>query len=78
MPVADPEGRGLSNPTPQRVVATGVIYSSKVKDINQLMYDDDAAEAEAAAAGDRPAYCGDRYFKSVAGGEKVCAKFDVK
>eukprot|EP00193_Tetraselmis_chui_P021369 CAMPEP_0177781210 /NCGR_PEP_ID=MMETSP0491_2-20121128/17708_1 /TAXON_ID=63592 /ORGANISM="Tetraselmis chuii, Strain PLY429" /LENGTH=314 /DNA_ID=CAMNT_0019301219 /DNA_START=113 /DNA_END=1057 /DNA_ORIENTATION=+ len=66
-------GRGAA--VPRAVTADGIIYSGKVTSVNQLRYDDDAAAAEAAASGDRPAYCGDRYFTSLAGGEKVCAKF---
>lgn len=71
-------GRGASAPSPRVVTTNGVIYSSKVNSISELMYDDDAAAAEAAAAGDRPAYCGDRYFTSLAGGEQICSKFDIK
>jgi len=67
-------GRGAAQP--RKVTANGIIYSSQVRSVDQLLYDDDAAAAEAAAAGNRPAYCGDRYFKSLAGGEKVCAKFE--
>lgn len=68
-----PSGRGASRqPT---ITANGIIYSDKVRSVDQLLYDDEAAASEAAAAGNRPAYCGDRYFKSLAGGEAVCAKF---
>jgi len=71
-------GRGASSPVPRSVTPEGIIYSSKVSNLEQLMYDDEAAAAEAAASGNRPAYCGDRYFKSRAGGEQICSKFDVK
>jgi len=67
-------GRGAA--TPRVVTPNGVIYSDEVADMYELMYDDEAAAAEAAAAGNRPAYCGDRYFKSLAGGETVCSKFE--
>lgn len=38
----------------------GIIYSSQVKDLGDLLTDDEAAEREAAAQGGVPGYCGDR------------------
>jgi predicted MarR family transcription regulator len=42
-------GRSASRPTVRQVTAQGVLFSPKVKDINQLMFDDVAAAEEAAA-----------------------------
>lgn len=39
---------------------TGIIYSSEVRDLGDLLSDDEAAEREAAAQGGVPGYCGDR------------------
>lgn len=68
-------GRGSARKLSQ-VTPTGILYSSKVKDLSDLINDDAAAEAEAAAQGGVPGYCGDRYFKAFAGGESVCDKFE--
>lgn len=129
-------GRGSARKlaTPSQITPTGLIYSSSVKDLGDLLTDDEAAEREAAAQvgwvlgcpagagwmagggqhgvqkaalrgrakggqlestdacgadqypssngvhnyvqGGVPGYCGDRYFKAFAGGERVCDKFE--
>lgn len=70
-------GRGSARKLSQ-ITPTGIIFSPDVKDVNDLINDDEAAEREAAAQGGIPGYCSDRYFKSFAGGEAVCAKFDKR
>lgn len=71
-------GRRPSNQHPAAAAAApapaGIIYSSQVSDLGDLLTDDEAAEREAAAQGGVPGYCGDRYFKAFAGGERVCDK----
>lgn len=52
----------------------GIIYSPEVRDLGDLLSDDEAAEREAEAQGGVPGYCGDRYFKAFAGGERVCER----
>jgi len=47
-----------------------------VRDLGDLLSDDEAAEREAAAQGGVPGYCGDRAFTAFAGGERVCEKFE--
>ena len=47
-PVPRPAGRGSARKLSQ-VTPTGILYSSKVKDLSDLINDDAAAEAEAAA-----------------------------
>lgn len=66
-------GRGASRITPD-----GIIFSDKVSRMQDLSYDDEAAADEAAAQGDVPGYCRDRYFKSVSGGESVCDKLQKR
>lgn len=68
-------GRGSARKLSQ-VTPAGILYSSQVKDLSSLASDDAAAELEAAAQGGRPGYCGDRYFRAFAGGERVCEKFE--
>lgn len=70
-------GRGSARKLAQ-VTPTGILYSSRVKDMADLAADDEAAELEAAAQGGIPGYCGDRYFKAFAGGERVCEKFEKR
>ena len=59
-----------------QVTPAGILYSSEVTDLADLAGDDELAELEAAAQGGRPGYCGDRYFRAFAGGERVCEQFD--
>lgn len=66
-------GRGASRITPD-----GILFSDKVSRVQDLYYDDEAAAEEAAAQGDIPGYCRDRYFKSVSGGENVCDKLQKR
>ncbi|GLC44649.1 hypothetical protein PLESTB_001329500 [Pleodorina starrii] len=67
-------GRGAAR-VPRQVLADGVLYSSRVTDLNQLATDDEAAAAEAEAQGSVPGYCGDRALRAFAGGQ-YCSKFD--
>lgn len=67
------EIRGL-NPPPRQVTPDGIIFSSRVNSLMELVTDDEAAEAEAEAQGGVPGYCRDRYFSAFAGGERVCEK----
>lgn len=60
-------GRGAAR-VPRMTTSTGIVFSSRVTDINQLAYDDDLAAAEAEAAGGVPGYCSDRYYQAAAGG----------
>ena len=66
---------GRQLPIPRLSGQDGVIYSTAVRSLQDLRDDDDAAAAEQAAQGDRPGYCGDRFFKAFAGGDK-CSKFE--
>jgi len=51
-------GRGRTmRRVPMQVTSDGVIFSSKVKSLDELMSDDAAAEAEAEAQGGVPGYC---------------------
>jgi hypothetical protein len=68
-------GRG-AKVTPSQVTPTGIIYSKNVKDLSSLLEDDDAAAAEQMAMKGMPGYCGDRYWKAFAGGERLCEKFE--
>lgn len=68
-------GRGSMRKLAQ-VTPTGILYSSDVKSLEDLINDDEAAQREAEAQGGIPGYCGDRYFKAFAGGERVCEKFE--
>lgn len=61
-------------PRPREIRTDGIIFSDKVRSMQQLLNDDEAAEAEAAAMNGVPGYCADRYFKAVAGGS-LCDKF---
>jgi hypothetical protein len=68
-------GRGAAV-TPSQVTPAGIIYSKSVKDLSSLLEDDEAAATEQAAMGGMPGYCGDRYWKAFAGGERLCEKFE--
>lgn len=68
-------GRG-SMAVPKQVTDNGILLSAKVKSLDELITDDDAAQAEAEALGGVPGYCYDRRFKAIAGGERVCEKFE--
>ena len=75
---ADPDGvygRGAASVRPSQVLPDGVLYSKGVKSMATLLEDDEAATAEAAAMKGQPGYCGDRYYKAFASGERVCEKF---
>ena len=62
-----------------RLAENGILYNKFITDINVLKESDDAAAAEARAQKGRPGYCGDEYFRALAGGSAdVCKKFDVK
>ena len=60
---------------PKIVTTNGILYSDKAKDLYELRYDEEAAQAEAEAQGGVPGYCGDRYFRAFAGGH-YCEKFE--
>lgn len=60
---------------PVQITSDGIIFSNKVKSLEELATDDEAAEAEAEAQGGMPGYCRDRYFKALSGQESVCEKF---
>lgn len=68
-------GRGAAR-GPTRVTPDGIIFSSKVRSLSDLISDDEAAAAEGEAQGGVPGYCRDRYYKAFAGGERVCDKFE--
>lgn len=57
-----------------QVYGDGLVYSQALRGADKntirqrLMEDDDLANEEAAAAGGVPGYCGDRYYKALAGG----------
>lgn len=63
-------------PSSSLSLSPGIIFSPNVRDIGELLSDDEAAEREAAAQNGVPGYCSDRYFKAYAGGERVCEKFE--
>eukprot|EP00879_Flechtneria_rotunda_P001984 GHRR01002159.1.p2 GENE.GHRR01002159.1~~GHRR01002159.1.p2 ORF type:complete len:166 (+),score=64.15 GHRR01002159.1:755-1252(+) len=67
-------GRG-ARPVPRQVTAEGVLYSNRVKDLSQLLNDDQLAAEEAAAQGGVPGYCSDRFLRAYAGGQ-YCSKFE--
>lgn len=57
-----------------RLVGGAPVFSSAVLDPADLATDDDAAEAEAAAQGGRPGYCGDELLRAAAGASAaMCA-----
>ncbi|KAK3259758.1 hypothetical protein CYMTET_31258 [Cymbomonas tetramitiformis] len=66
-----------------RVTNDGITYRTALREdddvfsLDNLDYDDEAAAAEAAAAGRTglPAYCGDRYYKAVAGADNALCKW---
>ena len=68
-------GRGAAR-GPSQITPDGLIFSSKVKSLSDLITDDEAAKAEQEALGGVPGYCRDRYYKAFAGGERVCDKFE--
>jgi len=60
-----------------RLTQNGILYNSFITDINVLKESDDAAAAEAKAQKGRPGYCGDEYYRALAGGSaEACKKFD--
>jgi hypothetical protein len=61
---------------PTQVTPEGIIFSTQVKSLSDLMSDDEAAAAEAEAQGGVPGFCRDRYYKAFAGGERLCEKFE--
>jgi hypothetical protein len=65
-------GRGAARSG--KITPDGVIFSSKVTSMNDLLTDDEAAAAEALAQGNQPGYCRDRYFKAVSGSGSMCAE----
>lgn len=74
------EFKEARTPVP-KVTSDGLVYSQALKNLSpedrrqQLYTNDEVANAEAAAAKGRPGYCGDRYYKAMAGGGQ-CDKFD--
>mmetsp|Transcript_45259 Transcript_45259/g.75507 ORF Transcript_45259/g.75507 Transcript_45259/m.75507 type:complete len:321 (+) Transcript_45259:101-1063(+) len=69
----EPEEAKLQRAPVPRITSEGLVYRSSSSSTseygtNALKADDNAAAAEAAAAGGRPGYCGDRYYKALAGG----------
>lgn len=71
----DPQGAEGARPSPKQIMADGVVYSSEVKDLRDLINDDRLAQEEAAAQRGIPGYCGDRLLRAYAGGQ-YCKKFD--
>mmetsp|Transcript_14026 Transcript_14026/g.39682 ORF Transcript_14026/g.39682 Transcript_14026/m.39682 type:complete len:308 (-) Transcript_14026:1725-2648(-) len=62
-----------------RLTQNGILYNSFITDINVLKESDDAAAAEAAAQKGRPGYCGDEYYRAMAGGSAgTCEKLKYK
>ena len=60
-----------------RLTQNGILYNSFITDMSVLKESDDAAAAEARAQKGRPGYCGDEYYRALAGGSaSVCKKFD--
>lgn len=47
-------------PHPLLPPSAGIIYSTQVRELGDLLTDDEAAEREAQAQGGVPGYCGDR------------------
>lgn len=67
-------GRG-AKPVPRQVTSDGVLYGKRVKELSDLLNDDELAAEEAAAQGGIPGYCNDRMLRAFAGGQ-YCRKFD--
>lgn len=67
-------GRGASR-IPRQITGEGVVFSSKVQHLQDLLDDDVLAAEEAKSQGGVPGYCADRYFRASAGGQ-YCTKFD--
>lgn len=59
-----------------RVTSDGILFSKsgRVQSMQDLMEDDELAAEEAAAQGNQPGYCRDRYFKAVAGAGSMCSE----
>jgi hypothetical protein len=72
-------GRGAGAPRPAHMTADGTpLYSSRVYSAEELATDEEAAAAEAEAMRGMPGYCGDRFYKAMAGGEEVCGRLDAQ
>ena len=62
-----------------RLANQGILYNKFITDINVLKESDEMAAAEAAAQKGRPGYCGDEYYRALAGGSaESCKKLDKK
>ena len=62
-------------PSP-RMTESGILYNKSISNMNVLKESDEAAAMEALAQKGRPGYCGDEYFRALAGGSAaVCGKF---
>ena len=57
-----------------RVTPDGILFSTsgRVKSMQDLVEDDELAAEEAAAQGNQPGFCRDRYFKAVSGSGGMC------
>jgi len=69
----EPEEAKLERAPVPRITSEGLVYRSDVRGdsefgTNVLKGDDNAAAAEAAATRGMPGYCGDRYYRAMAGG----------
>jgi len=55
----------------------GILYNKFITDMSVLKESDEMAAMEAAAQKGRPGYCGDEYFRALAGGSaETCKKFN--
>ena len=60
-----------------RLAENGILYNKFITDINVLKESDEMAALEAKAQKGRPGYCGDEYYRALAGGSaETCKKFD--
>lgn len=66
-------GRGAAK---GRATPDGILFSTsgRVRSMQDLMEDDEAAAEEAMAQGNQPGYCRDRYFKAVSGSGSMCSE----
>ena len=66
-------GRGAGR-VQGRVTPDGILFSTsgRVNSMQDLVEDDELAAEEAAAQGNQPGYCRDRYFKAVSGSGSMC------
>lgn len=64
-------GRGAAK---GRATPEGIVFSTsgRVRSMQDLLEDDEAAAEEALAQGNQPGYCRDRYFKAVSGSGNLC------